>query len=167
MMPAFKRFISIPVRKLDPKARLPVPAHEGDVGFDLYALEASLYLPPWSTTKVHTGLALCDFPAAVEADGRVIGVAFPKIEARSGLASRGVFPVGGIIDPTYRGEIIVLLHNSCDHHHVVDCSRPVAQLVLYTTLSNMTDVHTVKFLEDDQVTPTERGEDGLGSTDTK
>lgn len=162
----FRRFISIPVKKLDPRARLPQPAHPGDVGFDLYTLD-KCYIPSGSTVVIPTGLVLCDFLEPEIQDGRIVSVAFMKIEGRSGLASQGVFPVGGIIDSSYRGEIKVVLHNGSDVCHILDPSRAVAQLVIYKSIAHVDTVHVVRFLESDTVTTTERGDEGLGSTDPK
>ena len=49
------------------------------------------------------------------ADGREIAIEIPngfygQIQGRSSLASMGIFPIGGVIDSSYRGEVKVMLH---------------------------------------------------------
>jgi dUTP pyrophosphatase len=91
------------VRRLDPAARLPRRAHEGDAGLDLHALEGGA-LAPGARASVRTGIAL-EIP-----DG-MAGLVLP----RSGLARRhGIALVNapGLIDAGYRGELEVLLHNT-------------------------------------------------------
>src|SRR5438105_15784736 len=110
------------VRRLDPRARLPIRAYEGDAGLDLCALEP-VSLAPGERTSVRTGIA-------VEIPSGQAGLVLP----RSGLAARhGIALVNapGLIDAGYRGEIVVLLLNT-------DPSAPfemsagdrIAQLVL-------------------------------------
>ena len=45
------------VKKLDPRAKLPLRAHATDSGADLFALERTV-LPARSITKVRTGIAV-------------------------------------------------------------------------------------------------------------
>ena len=49
--------MTLRVRRLDPEARLPGRAHEGDAGYDLHALEGCV-LAPGQRAKVRTGIAL-------------------------------------------------------------------------------------------------------------
>ena len=45
------------VKKLDPRAKLPLRAHPTDSGADLFALERTV-LPPHGIVKVRTGIAV-------------------------------------------------------------------------------------------------------------
>ena len=45
------------VKKLDPRAKLPLRAHPTDSGADLFALTRTV-LPAHAITKVHTGVAV-------------------------------------------------------------------------------------------------------------
>jgi dUTP pyrophosphatase len=100
--------ITIKFKKVHPEARLPTKVHTTDAAWDLYAI-TNFYLSPGKAIKVPTGLRLADMPAEDGDD-----ILFLQIEGRSGLASRTCFPVGGIIDASYRGEILVLLYNGSD-----------------------------------------------------
>ena len=42
-----------------------------------------------------------------------------QILQRSGLASKGIFPIGGVCDWDYRGEYQVILYNSTDNSFTV------------------------------------------------
>jgi dUTP pyrophosphatase len=95
--------VSLPVRRLDPRATLPTRAYDGDAGLDLYALEA-VTLEPGERAAVPTGIA-------VEIPLGHAGLVLP----RSGLAaSHGIALVNapGLIDSGYRGEVRVLLLNT-------------------------------------------------------
>jgi dUTP pyrophosphatase len=85
------------------------------------------------------------------------------IYARSGLASKkGLAPANkvGVIDSDYRGEVLVALHN----HSAVDASiepgERIAQLVITPYIMGV-------FEEAEDLSDTERGEGGFGSTGTK
>lgn len=156
------------INKRHKNARIPTPAHEGDVGFDLYSLdETDSWIETHSVCTFRTGIYLADTPEPLVVNGSICAVPFLKIEGRSGLASKGIFPVGGIIDPTYRGEISVILFNSRSIAVSIDIEKPIAQLVIYYTCSSMPPSHFVKFVEIDESSETERGSDGFGSTDIK
>ena len=89
-------------QRLDPRARIPERAHEGDAGLDLAALEAGT-IEPGERILVGTGLAVA-IPAGHA------GLVVP----RSGLASRHGVTVAnapGLIDAGYRGELRVILVN--------------------------------------------------------
>jgi dUTP pyrophosphatase len=151
--------ITYSFKKIHPKAELPNQAHTSDVGYDLKSIE-TLTLRPRSVTKIHTGIELAGADYLKYSDHQ--DNVFMKIEGRSGLASKGIFPVGGIIDSaTYRGEIIVLLHNSTDESFSIKEGDKCAQFVFYHHAMNISEV---EIKEVEVKTKTERGENGFGST---
>ena len=138
--------------------------YEGDVGFDLHAIE-KLGIPPHETAVVRTGWALAEEPvisgSCIHGNLRTL----LKIEGRSGLAMRGVWPVGGIVDPSYRGEIKVVLFNSSGTTHYISPSDRIAQLVWYPVMTGWSKFgRTVKFTEAQQTGETTRGDKGFGSS---
>lgn len=142
------------VKKLSETALLPTKAHEDDVGYDLYA-DGDFILPPGKVTKISTGIAYGGIGPRFLLEKAFKDV-FPKIEGRSGLASNGVFPVGGIVDPGYRGELVVMLYNSNDEIFPIKKGNKIAQLVFYAT--GQPDI-VIGELE-----KTSRGESGFGSS---
>jgi dUTP diphosphatase len=109
------------VALLHPAARVPERAREGDAGYDLRALEG-FELAPGARRLVGTGIALA-IP-----DG-MAGLVLP----RSGLAARhGVTTLNtpGLIDPNYRGEVKVVLHNAGSEPYEARAGDRIAQLLL-------------------------------------
>ena len=143
----------VAVKKLRPGAKLPTYGSEYAAGADLYAcLEAPVTIDPHETVLVPTGLSL-EIP---------VGWA-GLVYARSGLASkRNLAPANkvGVIDPDYRGEVMVSLHNHGTVSQTVEPGERVAQLVLTPYL-------TAQFFEAEALSDTVRGQGGFGSTGTK
>ena len=143
----------VAVKKLRPGAKLPTYGSEFAAGADLYAcLDAPVTIAPHKTVLVPTGLSL-EIP---------VGWA-GLVYARSGLASkRNLAPANkvGVIDPDYRGEVMVSLHNHGTVPQTVEPGERVAQLVLTTYL-------TAQFFEAEALSDTVRGQGGFGSTGTK
>ena len=88
---------------------------------------------------------------------------FAGIFARSGLATKqGLRPANcvGVVDSDYRGEIIVAIHNDSDKIRYIENGDRIAQLIIIPYLS--VELEKVK-----ELTETERGDGGFGSTGTK
>jgi dUTP pyrophosphatase len=143
----------IKIKKLNENAIIPTYGTEFSAGADLYALPGeSITVPAHSTVMIHTGLSM-------EIPEGYAGLIF----ARSGLASkRGLAPANkvGVVDPDYRGEFMVALHNHTDEDKTVDGGERVAQLVIVPFL-------TAAFVEADELSDTVRGAGGFGSTGKK
>jgi dUTP diphosphatase len=141
--------MTLRVRRLDPRARLPTRAYPGDAGLDLYALEEAV-LAPGERASVRTGIA-------VEIDDGQAGLVLP----RSGLAARhGIALVNapGLIDAGYRGEVRVLLLNTDRSvSFSIASGDRIAQLVLVK-------VETPAVVEVDELAVSERGAGGFGSS---
>ena len=133
------------VKKLDPRAKLPLRAHPTDSGADLFALEKTV-LPPHAVTYVHTGIA-------VELPENTSGIIWGK----SSVESKGIKAMAGLVDAPYRGELIVCMFNLNDTEFVFEAGQKVAQLVVLPTLYPA-------FAEVKELSDTTRGEGGFGST---
>ena len=140
----------IRVKKLSPKAILPAYGSAEAAGADLYAcLDEALVIEAGETVFIPTGIAL-------EVPKGCAGLVY----ARSGLAcKRGLAPANkvGVIDSDYRGEIKVALHNHGRQAQTVNPGERVAQLLI-------TPVLTPAYEEAEELTDTERGACGFGST---
>lgn len=140
------------LKKTHEAAIEPTTRSGSDVGHDLYTIE-SVKLYKGVVTKVRTGLT------QVNAEGH--SPSFLKIEGRSSLAARGIFPVGGIIDPSYRGEIIALFMNMSGETVEFPQGVKFAQLIPYRVHAIGDGIKIVS----DAPTRTVRGAGGFGSTD--
>lgn len=145
--------MKINVKKVRESAKLPTYGSQYAAGADLYACtEGEIEIAPHSTAMIPTGIAL-ELP---------VGYA-GFIYARSGLASkRGLAPANkvGVVDCDYRGEVIVALHNHGESAQKIAAGERIAQLVVAPYI-------TADFEEVDELSSTERGAGGFGSTGTK
>lgn len=128
-------------------AKAPVKSHPDDAGYDC-ATPEPVTLAPGAVTKVPLGFCL-EVPEG----------GYCQVAPRSGMASRGVWPVGGVIDPGYRGEVVALLYNSTGEEVRFDAGDRVCQLLFHAILVNVTRFRKVLAL-----TPSLREGSGLGST---
>ena len=141
---------SIRVRKLDEKAILPTYGSVEAAGADLYAcLDTPVTVAPGENGWIPTGLAM-EIPRGCAG----------LIYARSGLAcKKGLAPTNkvGVIDSDYRGPVTVVLHNHGKESQVIAHGDRIAQMVI-------TPVLTPAYVETDDLTDTDRGLGGFGST---
>ena len=140
----------IRVKKLDPKAQLPTYGSLEAAGADLYAcLENDTVIEPGKTVFIPTGLAM-EIPKGCAG----------LIYARSSMGTkRGLAPANkvGVIDSDYRGQVMVALHNHGTVAQTVTCGERIAQLLV-------TPVLAPAFEECDDLSDTDRGAGGFGST---
>jgi dUTP pyrophosphatase len=139
----------VAVKLLNDAARQPERAYENDAAYDLYAAEA-LVIEPQGRAVVGTGIVL----------GLPPGLAALTLP-RSGLAARhGISLVNapGLIDPGYRGEVRLILHNTDrEEPFAVAVGDRIAQL-LFLPLTE------VELTAADSLDETERGPQGFGSS---
>ena len=118
-----KSEIGVQIQRLDPDLPLPVPAHLGDAGLDLYAREDAVIPACGGRLLMPTGVA-------VAIPHGYMGLAVP----RSGLALKhGITLVNtpGIIDSGYRGELkVVMINTDPEHDYEVKRGDRVAQLII-------------------------------------
>lgn len=136
------------VEKIHKDAIIPSCAHEGDAGLDLYSIE-ELEINPGETALIKTGIKI-ELPNQTEA----------QIRPRSGLALKfgiTVLNTPGTIDEGYRGEIGVILINHGKNSFIVEKGMKVAQMVVKP-------VWKVDVVEVEELSSSERGEGGFGST---
>ena len=140
-------------KKLTNTAHVPTRGSVRAAGYDLYAdIAEPVMIPPHTTVKFPTNIAV-ELPEDT----------FGGIYARSGMATkRNLRPANavGILDCDYRGNIIVALHNDSDFPQIVEVGERIAQLIIQPYLN-------VEFNKVDNLSETERGNSGFGSTGTK
>jgi len=142
--------LQVKVKKLHDAAKLPTYAHpveEGELGADLYALEAET-LEAGQIKLVRTGLAL-ELPPHYGA----------LVEDRSGMALKGICTLAGVIDSGYRGELKVVLVNLGREKYEIKGGDRIAQL-------RLTQCLPASFVEATDLAVSSRGQGGFGSSGT-
>ena len=135
------------VKLLHEDAKAPTVGHPGeDLGYDLFAIEDHA-IPALSQALIRTGIAIeFDPPAGA------------RIETKSSMAKIYASVEAGIIDSSYRGEIIVVLYN---RHPVatleIKKGNKFAQLLKDPNLTEKIEVVS-------ELSDSERGEGSFGST---
>lgn len=138
--------VELKIKKLHKDAVLPTYGHRGDAGFDLYTVE-DVEVKPGERKQVPTGLAM-------EIPGECVGLVWDK----SGLSHKeGIKTLGGVIDSGYRGEVKIGVINLSDKPYTFEKGHKVAQMIIQERI--YADV-----LEVEELSVTERGEGGFGST---
>lgn len=136
--------------KLNELAKEPTRGSSAAAGYDLYAaIDTDIIIAPHTTVKVGTGLAF-ELPQNT----------FAAIFARSGLATKqGLRPANcvGVCDSDYRGEYIVAIHNDTDIEQTIAAGDRIAQMILMPYIPMV-------FKEVEELSNTERGSGGFGST---
>lgn len=148
--------IDIKVKKLKSDAVIPTYGSKKAACFDLYSAEEFTIIPPHTTSKIGTGLAMQ--PINYRDKAGYVGLIF----ARSGMATkRNLRPANcvGVIDEDYTGEIIVALHNDSNDETFVSKGERIAQMI-YIPFEQS------HLIEVDNLKETERGNGGFGSTGT-
>ncbi len=140
------------IKKLSEKAIIPKRATEKSAGYDLSAcLENSVTVMPHEIVKIPTGISVelvCDADAVL------------YIFARSSLATKHGITLAncvGVVDSDYRGEVIVAMINQSDNSYTISHGDRIAQLVISPVL-------LPEVFEAEELSATERGEGGFGST---
>ena len=132
-----------------------LPSYEtiASAGLDVRAnLASPIELKPFERTLVKTGLFM-EIPVGVEC----------QVRPRSGLAlKKGITVLNspGTIDADYRGEVGVILVNLSQETFVIEDGERIAQLVF-------AKVEQAQWNAVSQLTETERGAGGFGSTGVK
>lgn len=142
--------MNVSVKKLHPNAKLPTYGSVEAAGADLYAcLDADVTVAPGETVWIPTGIAL-------EVPKGCAGL----IYARSSLGvKRGLAPANkvGVIDSDYRGELRVVLLNHGNQPQTIEPGERIAQFII-------TPVLTPEYVEVEELSDTDRGIGGFGST---
>ena len=138
--------MELKVKRFTNTAKLPEKAHQGDLGYDIFADE-DIWIP-WGEHKlVSTGISAC-------INSYKYGFI---IKDRSSMACHGLFIHGGVIDTGYTGEIKVLFNNNSNTSLKIEKGDKIAQLI-------PTKVINFEIEEVDELFETKRGKNGFGST---
>ena len=145
--------MEVKFKKLSDKAVVPTKAHISDAGFDLTATHVTSEVNECGQFVLvyHTDLAM-EIP-----DGYV-GLVFP----RSSISKKSLYQTNAVavIDSNYRGEIIVKYKNTTGDSipAVYNLGDKFSQLIIMP-------YPTIEFVEAEELSESDRGEEGFGSTD--
>ena len=140
--------MKIKVKRLKPEAKLPTYAHPGDVGMDLYSMEA-VVIPPMGHARLWHGFAL-EFPTGYAA----------IIKDKSSISKALLHTMGGVFDAGFRGEYNTHLVNMGTEPYTIEEGDKVSQLIIYP-------VAIAELEETDTLSESSRGEGSFGSTGKK
>ena len=143
--------VKVEIKKLSEDAIIPQYAHKTDAGADVFAVE-DVTIKPHETALIKTGISVA-IPVGYEI----------QVRPRSGLSLKTNLRVAnapGTIDADYRGEICVIMTNIGNLSTTINKGDKIAQLVI-------APVPMIDWVEVEELSPTERGEGGFGSTDKK
>ena len=144
----------VKIKLLNENAAVPSRESDGAAGYDLRAcIDSPITLEKGKIFAVPTGVAI-ELPSK-----NLVAV----VCARSGLAIKHGIALAngvGIIDSDYRGEIKVGLLNSGEEDFVINPGERIAQMLIMP-------VETPELQICDELSETERGSGGFGSTGRK
>jgi len=137
---------SVKVKRLHPGAKLPERGTNWSAGADLFCLEA-FALEPGERKAVPTGLSV-EIPPGW----------YGRVAPRSGLAVRhGIDTLAGIVDPDFRGELMVVIVNLGETPVSFNAGDRVAQLIIERAA-------ICDYVLAEDLSETARGDGGFGST---
>lgn len=145
--------MQIKFKKLCHHAVTPTRATKGSAAADLYSADEAMTLLPMERALVKTGIAI-ELPSA-----DYVALVF----ARSGLAIKSGITLSncvGVIDSDYRGEICVGVVNLSDKSYTIEQGERIAQITIMPII-------LFDMVQADELSQTDRGQGGFGSTGKK
>ena len=131
--------------QLDDGAFLPIRAYDSDAGLDLMS-PVDFVIEPRKSVCIDTGVH-CKIPEGW----------FGKLESKSGLnVKHNILCLGGVIDASYRGSIVVKLTNMGEKRYSAPRGSKICQMILIPCLLDSCEIG--------ELDETERGSNGFGST---
>lgn len=141
---------TLKIKKLDKDVNIPFYATPDSAGLDLCANE-QVVLQSGERKKIKSGLAF-EIPRGY----------FGYLRPRSSMASNhGITTCSSdVVDSDYRGEVLITMINLSSDVYIIEKGQRVAQMVIIP-------IQQVQIQEVDQLSETERGEGGHGSTNSR
>ena len=137
--------MKIKIKKLDEKAVIPCYSNKGDAGLDFTAISVE---EKGNKYIYHTGLA-------VELPEGHVGLLFPRSSVhKTGLVLANSV---GVLDSGYRGEIMFIFKKLEAEKEHYEPGHRIGQMIILP-------YPTIEFEEAHELSETERGEGGYGST---
>ena len=151
--------VVVSFKRLATDSVVPTASTRGSAGMDI-ASRVSAVIPAKEWITVPTGIAI-EIPRNC----------YARIAPRSGLAFHyGLMINAGVIDSDYRGEIKVIIYNPGTTAYRISAGDKIAQLIferIYAPADLAVRIVNTNTEEDDDLTSSERGDQGFGSTERR
>lgn len=151
--------VVVSFKRLTTDSVVPTASTRGSAGMDI-ASRVSAVIPAKEWITVPTGIAI-EIPRNC----------YARIAPRSGLAFHyGLMINAGVIDSDYRGEIKVIIYNPGTTAYRISAGDKIAQLIferIYAPADLAVRIVNTNTEEDDDLTSSERGDQGFGSTERR
>jgi dUTP pyrophosphatase len=138
--------MNIDIKLTSESSKIPTKSQD-DAGYDMYSVE-EYFIKPMERCLIKTGVSM-SIPSGY----------YGHISDRSGMAlKKGAHCLGKIVDPSYRGEIGIILLNT-DMYETIKIQKGdrIAQIIFKK-------YEEVNFIESDNLSETERSFNGYGSS---
>ena len=136
--------MKVKIKKIN-DGKIPEYKTNGSAGADCYS-RIMWQVHPKEIIRIPLGFAV-EIPEGYEM----------QIRPRSGLTSRGIFSQLGTIDSDYRGEVNAVITNNSNEDFMIEKYSRICQIVLVP-------IEKAEFETVDNLSNTERGSNGFGST---
>jgi dUTP pyrophosphatase len=138
---------TVTITRLCKDAILPSKGTAHSAGLDMYSTDDRL-IAPRETCIIETGIRIHLPPDS-----------YAQLQSRSGLALKGIFVEGGVIDVDYTGTIKVIITNSSQDSFQIRKGHRIAQLIIHR-------IHICEVVEGNNSIDNylSRGTAGFGST---
>ena len=140
--------MKVKVKRLDAGARIPKYSKRGDAGMDLYAVTQTF--DDHGNYVFGTGLAM-------EIPKGYVGLIFPRSSISK--TAHSLRNAVGVIDSGYRGEIMMKYDINTLNSPVYEVGDRIAQIIILP-------YPEIEFEETQELSKTQRGSGGFGSTGT-
>jgi dUTP pyrophosphatase len=139
--------MNINIKLLSSNSKIPTKARDDDAGYDLYSIDEYI-IKPMERTLVKTGISL-EIPNGY----------YGHISDRSGMAlKKGAHCLGKVVDPSFRGEIGVIILNTDMYEPIkIQSGDRIAQMIFKK-------YENISFVESSDLEKTERDKKGYGSS---
>ena len=142
--------MDLKVQQLTDTSIIPKRATPGSIGYDIHYDGEDTVIPAGKHMPFSTGIALQSPPGT-----------YARVSPRSGLTIKNnITTLAGVIDPDYRGDIKIILHNFGNDEQVIKRNQKIAQIILERAATPDTIPVTI-------LPQTTRGSKGFGSTDNQ
>ena len=134
-------------KKLDPNAKSPLRKRQSDADWDLFFnSRVEKVILPHTVEKFPTGIAF-EIPPGL----------YGRIEERSSMGAKNIAVRGGVIDRSYRGEIVIMLANANNHRVTIQAGEKIAQI-------GFKHIYEDEIVEVQELSESSRGAQGFGSS---